>query len=324
MAQPQATSNNPVKMKRGGKVWYNGKVMGVDDARISLFTHGLHYGMGAFEGIRAYRQSKGGGAIFRLQDHLERLYESCKILDLRIPYGPDELAKACIDVCKTNGMDECYLRPIVFTADGPLGVYPGAQPPVDVAVLCWEWGNYLGDQGVAQGARLKISSFIRPHVNSAMTKGKITGQYVNSVMAKREAIAAGYDEALLLDAEGYLTEGSGENLFILREGMLKTTPLTSILNGITRKTVLEVMAHQGLRIVETRFTRDELYCADEIFLTGTAAEITPIREVDGRMIGRGAAAGKPGPVSLRLQKDYADTVRGKLPEFGGSWLTPIG
>lgn len=316
-------SQNPVKMKRGTKVWYNGKILPAEDARISLFTHGLHYGVGAFEGIRAYRQNKGGGAIFRLVEHLDRLHESCKILDLKIPFQTDWLVRACIETCQANGFEECYIRPIAFVADGPLGVYPGENPPVDVAILCWEWGSYLGDQGVARGARLKISSYVRPHVNSAMTKGKITGQYVNGVMAKREAIAAGYDEALLLDPEGYLTEGSGENLFILREGVIKTTPLTSILNGITRRTVIQLLTHQGHPVVESRFTRDELYCADEVFLTGTAAEITPIREVDGRLIGGKNHAGNPGPVSLQLQKDYARIVRGDLPEYGLGWLTPI-
>ncbi len=316
-------SNNPVKMSRGKKVWYNGKILAAEDAKISLFTHGLHYGVGAFEGIRAYKQTQGGGAVFRLVDHMSRLYESCKILDVTIPYKLDELVRAAIETCKANGFEECYIRPIVFVADGPLGVYPGQVPPLDVAILTWEWGSYLGDSGISQGAKLKISSFVRPHVNSAMTKGKITGQYVNSVMAKREAIAAGYDEALLLDPEGYLTEGSGENLFIVREGVIKTTPLTSILNGITRKTVIEHLIRQGHQVIETRFTRDELWCADEIFLSGTAAEITPIRDVDGRQIGYGSQAGKPGPIATQLQKDYAEMVRGKLPEYGLNWLTPI-
>jgi branched-chain amino acid aminotransferase len=313
------------KSPRGPKVWYNGKILPVEEAKISLFTHGLHYGVGAFEGIRAYKQKNGGGAVFRLREHIERLFESCKIISVKIPYTIDELVRASIEACKANGFEECYIRPIVFTADGPLGVNPGENPPIDVAILCWEWGSYLGE-GATKGARLKISSHIRPHVNSAMTKGKITGQYVNGVLAKREAIAAGYDEALLLDPEGYLTEGSGENLFIVREGVIKTTPLTSILNGITRKTVLALLKHQGHTIVETRFTRDELYCAEEIFLTGTAAEITPIREVDGRLIGpiaKPSEQGRPGPISLALQKDYAALVRGGLPELSKNWLEPI-
>lgn len=312
-------------MARGDKVWFNGKILPVEQAKISLFTHGLHYGVGAFEGIRAYKQAQGGGAVFRLPEHLERFFESAKILGLKIPYTLDELVRATIDTCKANGFDECYIRPILYTADGPLGVYPGANPPVDIAILNWEWGSYLGDQGVNEGARLKVSSFVRPHVNSSMTKGKITGQYVNGVLAKREAIAAGYHEALLLDPEGYLTEGSGENLFFVKNGVIKTTPLTSILNGITRLTVMEYLTRQGYTIIEQRFTRDELWCADEVFLTGTAAEITPIREIDGRMIGKASESDQPfvvGPVTQRLKKDYADLVRGKL-DFNQKWLTPI-
>ena len=306
-------------MARGNHVWLNGKILPVENAKISLFTHGLHYGVGAFEGIRAYKQKKGGGAVFRLHEHMERLYESCKILDLKIPYALDQLIQATLETVRSNHFEECYIRPIVFTADGPLGVHPGANPPVDVAILNWEWGSYLGDKGINEGARLKISSFIRPHVNSAMTKGKITGQYVNGVMAKREAIAAGYDEALLLDEAGYLTEGSGENIFMVRDGVVKTTPLTSILNGITRQTVMDYLAHEGHNVIETRFTRDELWCADEVFLTGTAAEITPVKEIDNRTIGHG----KPGPIAAKLQKDYQALVRGELPDYAKNWLTKI-
>jgi len=310
-------------MARGSQVWFNGKILPVENAKISLFTHALHYGVGAFEGIRAYRQKKGGGAVFRLTEHLERLFESCKILDLKIPYTLEELTHAALATCKANGFEECYIRPIVYTADGPLGVNPGTNPPIDVAILNWEWGNYLGDKGINEGARLKISSFIRPHVNSSMTKGKITGQYVNGVMAKREAIAAGFDEALLLDPEGYLTEGSGENLYMVKNGVVKTTALNSILNGITRQTILEYLAHKGIKIQETRFTRDELWCADEVFLSGTAAEITPVKEIDTRLIGKSDHLGRPGPITSDLQKAYQAIVRGNLPEFGKHWLTPI-
>jgi len=310
-------------MARGSQVWYNGKILPVENAKISLFTHGLHYGVGAFEGIRAYRQKKGGGAVFRLEEHLDRLYESCKILDIKIPYSRADLVEACLATCRANHFEECYIRPIVFIADGPLGVNPGAEPPVDVAILNWEWGQYLGAQGVQEGTRLKISSFVRPHVNSAMTKGKITGQYVNSVMAKREAIAAGFDEALLLDADGFLTEGSGENLFMVKDGIIKTTALTSILNGITRQTVMEYLEHKGYKIEQTRFTRDELWCADEIFLTGTAAEITPVKEIDYRLIGKEAHLGKPGPITAELKKTYHEMVRGNLPDYGANWLTMI-
>jgi branched-chain amino acid aminotransferase len=317
-----AQASSPNK-PRGSQVWYNGKILPAEEAKISLFTHGLHYGVGAFEGIRAYKQKNGGGAIFRLTEHMQRLVESGKILGLELPYSVEQLCRAAIDTCKANSFLECYVRPIIFIADGPLGVNPGANPPIDVAVLTWEWGSYLGDSGINQGCRLKVSSFIRPHVNSIMTKGKITGQYATGVLAKREAIAAGYDEALLLDPEGYLTEGSGENLFMVKDGVIKTTPLTSILNGITRNTVMTYLAQQGHKVVEQRFTRDELWCADEVFLTGTAAEITPVREIDGRLIGFGEKAGKPGPISSKLQKDYAAIVRGDLPAYGKNWLTAI-
>jgi branched-chain amino acid aminotransferase len=313
-----------MKMARGTHVWYNGKILPAEEARISLFTHGLHYGMGAFEGIRAYKQKRGGGAVFRLEEHLVRLYESCKILDLKIPYSIDELVRGTVETCKKNGFEECYIRPIAFIADGPLGVNPGENPPVDLAILFWEWGSYLGDKGINEGARLKVSSFIRPHVNSSMTKGKITGQYVMGCIAKREAIAQGFDEALLLDNEGYLAEGSGENLFMIRDGVIKTTPLTAILNGITRQTVMAYLRHQGHTVVEQRFTRDELWCADEVFLTGTAAEITPIREIDYRVIGKGNYAGRPGPITAQLQKDYKAIVRGELEiPAAKNWLTLI-
>lgn len=306
-------------MARGTQVWFNGKILPVENAKISLFTHALHYGVGVFEGIRAYKQTKGGGAVFRLREHIIRLFESCKIVDLEVSYSVDQLVEATLATCKANQFQECYIRPIIFIADGPLGVYPGPTPPVDVAILNWEWGSYLGDKGINEGARLKISSFVRPHVNSIMTKGKITGQYVNSVLAKREALKGGYDEALLLDPEGYLTEGSGENLFMVKDGVIKTTPLNSILNGITRQTVLEYFEKQGRKFTEARFTRDEIWCADEVFLTGTAAEITPVKEIDNRKIGDG----KPGPITAKLQKDFQSLIRGEGPEYSRNWLTPI-
>ncbi len=307
-------------MARGELVWLDGKMLPLESAKISLFTHALHYGTGAFEGIRAYRQKNGNGAVFRLQEHLKRFLESCKILDFKIPYSVDDLAQATLETCKANHFQECYIRPIVFIGDGPLGVNPGASPPLHVAILNWEWGKYLGDKESQWGVKLKISSFIRPHVNSLMTKGKITGQYISSVLAKREAISLGFDEALFLDAEGYLTEGTGENLFMVKDGVIKTTPLNSILNGITRSTVMEYFAHKKNPVVETRFSRDELWCADEVFLTGTAAEITAVREIDSRTIGDGTQ----GPVSLQLQKDYQALVRGELtPEYAHHWLTEI-
>ncbi len=308
-------------MARGQIVWLNGSFVAENEARISLFTHSLHYGCGAFEGIRCYAQSNGHGAVFRLQDHIIRLYESCKILDLQIPYHPDELIQAVRELCTKNHFAECYIRPIVFIGDGPLGVYPGANPPVEVALLCWEWGHYLGEEEVTLGAKLKISSFIRPHVNSIMTKGKITGQYVTGVLAKREAIESGYSEALLLDPEGFLTEGSGENLFVIKNGKVKTTALTSILDGITRRTVVSILQSRGIELIESRMTRDELWCADEAFLTGTAAEITPIRQIDNKLIGPYGKEGRPGPISLMVKSAYNTCVRGE--PLDPAWLTVL-
>lgn len=307
-------------MARGKNIWINGAILPEEQARISLFTHALHYGTGAFEGIRAYRQKAGGGAVFRLREHMRRLDESFKILGFPLPYSVDELVAATTSLCRANGFDECYIRPIAYIGDGPLGVNPGDSPQVDVAILTWEWGKYVGHHGGDGGARLKISSFTRPFVNSNMTKGKISGQYVNSVLAKREALRSGFDEALLLDTEGYLSEGSGENLFIVRDGVVKTTPLTSILSGITRDTVLKYLARSNIPVVEQRFTRDELYCADEVFMTGTAAEITPVTEVDWRKIGDGQV----GPITTRVQRDYMALVKGEtVPDWAKGYLTPI-
>jgi branched-chain amino acid aminotransferase len=307
-------------MARGSKVWFNGKIVAQEEARISLFTHALHYGSGAFEGIRAYKQKAGGGAIFRLEDHIARLFESVKIMGFRIPFTPAELVAACAETCAANGYEECYVRPIVFVGDGALGVYPGDDPVLNVAILTWEWGSYLGDRGITEGAKMKISTYIRPHPNSVMTKGKITGQYLTGVLAKQEAKKQGYDEALLLDPEGFLAEGSGENLFMVKNGIVKTTPLTSVLNGITRQTVLEYFKHLEIQVAGDRFTRDELYCADEAFMTGTAAEITPIQSLDNRMIGEG----KPGPITKKLQADYQKIVRGELKHpYMKNWWTKI-
>ena len=311
-------------MARGSKLWLNGKILAVEDAKISLFSHALHYGTGAFEGIRAYAQKSGGGAIFRLREHMERLEDSVKIMGFEMSMSTQELVQGAIDACKANGFNECYVRPLAFIGDGPLGVFPGANPKIEVAILVWEWGNYLGDKGINEGARLKTSTYVRPHVNSAMTKGKITAGYITGVISKREAIQQGYDEALMLDPEGYMTEGTGENLFIVKDKIVKTTQLTSILNGITRNTVMQMIEKKGYKLIETRFTRDELFVADEVFLTGTAAEVTPVSSLDDRKIGRGANAGKPGPITQSIQQDYARLVRGELTaEFPKEWLTPI-
>lgn len=305
-------------MSRGTKVWFNGKIVPTESVRVGLFTHALHYGTGAFEGIRMYQMTRGGSAIFRLKEHIDRLFDSFKILGLKIPATHDEISKGCVETCRENGFNECYLRPIAFVGDGPLGLRLDDSAPVDVAVLAWIWGRYLGDEGVERGVRLKTSSFIRPQVNSSLTKAKITGQYVTGVMAKREAIQQGFQEALLLDSDGYVAEGAGENIFIVRDGKVKTTPLTSVLPGITRRTVIEHLDRKATSVSEVRFTRDEIWCADEAFLTGTAAEITPIRELDNRAIGNG----KPGPLTQKLQKDFQSIVRGELPEYR-DWLTMI-
>jgi len=309
-------------MARGTKVWSNGKIIPVEEAKISLFSHVIHYGTGAFEGIRAYKQTKGGGAVFRLREHMERLEDSIKIMGFEMPYTTAQLVQGAIETCKANNFEECYIRPIAYIGDGPLGVFPGANPKVDVAILAWEWGSYLGDKGINEGAKLIISSLIRPHVNSVMTKGKISGQYVTGVIAKSEAIKMGYDEALMLDPDGFLTEGTGENLFMIKDGVIKTTELTSILNGITRNTVIQMIAKKGYKLVETRFSRDELWCCDEAFLTGTAAEITPISTVDGRKMGRGENAGKPGPITQVIQQEYKKLIRGELAgEFPAEWFS---
>ena len=310
-------------MARGTHAWYNGKIVPAETTRISLFTHGLHYGFGTFEGIRAYRQTGGGGAIFRLRDHIERFEDSTRILGLVMPYSTDVLMKACVEVCKANRFEDCYIRPILYVGDGPLGVDPGMDPPLDIAILNWEWGKYLGETGIKEGDRMVTSSFLRPQVNSSMTKGKLTGAYVTGVLAKREAIKRGYSEAFMLDPNGYVAEATGANVFMVKNGIVKTTPLTSILSGITRNTVITQLKKEGHDVREQQFSRDEMWCADEVFLTGTAAEITPVREIDDRTIGRGPHAGKPGPVTAKLQETYHKMVSGTLPEWGKHWLTPV-
>jgi len=325
------TSNAPAsakqelsQMKRGPMVWFDGRLVPAEQAQVSLFTHTLHYGVGAFEGIRAYAQKSGGGAVFRLREHMIRFEESWKIAGFKMPYTIEELEKAIFETCKANQFDECYIRPLVFIGDGPLGINPGDNPPVSVCILTWVWPAYLGAKGVTQGARVRVSSFVRPHVNSTMTKGKISGHYVNSVLAKREALQSGVDESLMVDTEGYLAEATGANLFMVKGGIVKTTPLNSILNGITRTSIITILRSQGLEVQEVRFTRDELWCADEVFLSGTAAEVTPVREIDGRPVGRGPHEGKVGPVTAALQSRFQAIARGEeRPEFGAKWLTPI-
>ncbi len=301
-------------MEKARKIWMDGKFVNWDDANVHVLTHTLHYGFGVFEGIRCYRCEDGRSAIFRLSEHTERLFASAHIALIEIPFSREEIFKATADTIRINKLKEGYIRPLVYLGYGSMGLFP-KNNPVKVAIAAWEWGAYLGEEGLKNGIKVKVSSFIRQHVNSAMTKAKLSGNYVNSILAKREVVAAGFDEALLLDTEGYVSEGSGENIFTVKDGVLKTTPLTSILKGITRDSVLRIARDKGIEVREERFTRDELYTADEAFFTGTAAEITPIREVDLRTIGKG----KPGPVTKEIQKVFFDTVKGKNKAYK-DWL----
>jgi branched-chain amino acid aminotransferase len=299
------------------KIWMNGEMVDWDDACVHVLTHTLHYGLGVFEGIRFYRTPEGPG-VFRLPEHVKRLYDSCHICRIEIPYDYDTLFNAHLDVVRVNGLDDGYIRPLVYLKDGPMGLYVTEDHPVGVFIAAWNWGAYLGEEGLKNGIRTKISSFSRNYVNAIMTKAKINGAYVNSILSKREAKQAGYDETIMLDTEGYISEGSGENLFIVRNGVLKTTPLTSVLEGITRETVFILADRIGYQVQESRFTRDELYIADEAFFTGTAAEITPIREVDDRTIGEG----RPGPITKSIQDAYFKAVHGEDPNHR-DWITIV-
>ena len=303
-------------IKKTEKIWMDGRFVDWDNANVHVMTHTLHYGLGVFEGIRCY-ETKGGTAIFRLKEHVQRLFKSAHIFLIAIPYSEKEIEEAIIKTVKINKVKECYIRPLVYIGYGAMGLYP-KDNPVKVAVSVWPWGAYLGDDGLKNGIRVKVSSFIRNHVNSQMSRAKACGYYINSQLAKKEAISLGYDEALLLDTDGYVAEGSGENIFIVRNGRLKTTPLTSVLEGITRDSIMKIARGLKIEVTEERFTRDELYIADEAFFTGTAAEITPIREVDGRVIGEG----KAGRITKKLQSVFFDSVKGKNKKYG-SWITII-
>lgn len=296
------------------KIWMDGRFIPWEDANIHILTHSLHYGLAIFEGIRCYLCHDGKSAVFRLREHIDRLFDSAQIGDIKIPFSKREITEACKETLRVNKLKEGYIRPIVFIGEGAMGVYPGDNP-IRVSIITWSWGAYLGEGAIEKGIRVKVSSYTRHHVNVMMTKAKICGNYVNSVLAKREAMKLGYDEALMLDTEGYVSEASGENIFMVKNGLLKTTPLTSILPGITRDSVIQIARSKKIPILEERFTRDELYTAQEAFFTGTAAELTPIREVDDRMIGDG----KPGPITKELQSAFFNVVKGKDPEFG-EWL----
>jgi branched-chain amino acid aminotransferase len=298
-------------------IWLDGKLVAWDQAQVHILTHTLHYGLGVFEGIRAYLCTDGRTAIFRLPEHVHRLFDSAHIMQLDIPFSEAEISQACIETMRQNEQKEAYLRPLAFIGDGAMGLHP-KDNPIRVAVITWVWGAYLGDEGLSLGIRLKTSSFTRHHVNVMMTKAKVVGNYVNSILAKREVIKAGYDEALLLDSAGYVAEASGENIFLVQNGVIKTPPLRAILPGITRDCVLTVARDLGIPVQEERFSRDELYIADEVFLSGTAAELTPVRELDDRAIG----SGKPGPITKKIQEAYFAAVKGENSRYA-SWLTYI-
>ncbi len=299
-------------------IWIDGEMVPFADAKVHVLTHTLHYGLGAFEGIRAYKRSDGRTAVFRLKDHIRRLFDSCHIVTMKIPFSQEEICNACVETIQKNGFEDCYIRPVAFLGDGEMGL-AALSNPIRISVICWKWGAYLGDEGLNNGIRAKISSFNRHHVNSSMVKGKINGQYVNSILAKREVMAQGFQEAIMLDTEGYVSEASGENIFIIRDKQIFTTPYgSSILGGITRDTILRLAKSFGHEVIEQRFTRDSLYTADEMFVVGTAAEVTPIREVDNRQIG----IGKPGPITKQLQSAYFDLVSGSAAD-PNEWLTYI-
>jgi branched-chain amino acid aminotransferase len=299
-------------MRETEKIWMNGELVDWADATVHVGVHGLHYGTGVFEGIRCYETEKGP-AVFRLTDHLDRLHNSARLLYMEIPFSVDELRAACLDVIGTNGLPECYLRPIAFFGYGELGVATAGNP-VDTVIMSWPWGAYLGEEGLKNGIRVKISSWKRVGPNTIPHASKATGIYLNSMLAVTEANRAGYDEAILLTDDGFIADGSGENVFVVKNGKITTPPLsTSILPGITRDSVIQIAQDLGYTVEERNLIRSDLISADEVFMTGTAAEVTPIREVDDREIG------PPGPVTKELQTAYLDTCRGRS-ERWAQWL----
>jgi len=301
---------------RDGHIWYDGKLVPWRDANTHVLTHSLHYGLAVFEGLRAYNTA-AGTAIFRLKEHTERLFNSAHIYMMKIPYTREEIMDAHKEVVRANELESCYIRPIAFYGSEKMGVSPkGAS--VHVAIAAWPWGAYLGAEALESGIRVKTSSFARHHVNVSMCRAKYSGTYANSILANLEATEHGYDEGLLLDVDGFVAEGSGENLFMVKNGCLYEPELTSALIGITRDSVITIATEMGYKVSARRITRDDLYIADEAFFTGTAAEVTPIREVDGRMIGKGVR----GPITERIQKTFFDCVTGKA-ENHRDWLSPV-
>jgi branched-chain amino acid aminotransferase len=305
-------------LEKTEKIWLDGKFVPWHEANVHVLTHTLHYGLGVFEGVRCYQTKNKKSAIFRLHEHVDRLFNSAIVLGIDIPFSQKEIFTAIQLVVRKNKLKECYIRPIVFLGHNQMGLNPNGVD-VRVAIAAWPWGTYLGDEGISRGIRVRISSFTRHHVNITMTRAKACGHYVNSILAKTEAVRDGYDEAILLDSQGYVSEGSGENIFLLSKGRLKTPALScSNLEGITRDSVFDIAKHLKIEVEEGRITRDELYLADEVFLTGTAAEITPVREIDNRTIGNG----KRGKATTRIQKMFFEIVHGNHAKFK-KWLSEV-
>jgi branched-chain amino acid aminotransferase len=301
---------------RDGFIWQDGQLVPWREATTHVLTHSLHYGLSVFEGVRAYKTERGT-AIFRLEDHTDRLFNSAHIFQMVMPFDRETINEAHKEVLRANHLESGYLRPIAFYGSEKMGVSPkGAK--VHVAIAAWPWGAYLGEEGMERGIRVKVSSYTRHHVNISMVRAKASGHYINSILANNEVTNEGYDEAMLLDPEGYVAEGAGENLFIVKKGKLYTPDLTSCLEGITRATVLQIAEELGLSVQEKRITRDEVYCCDEAFFTGTAAEVTPIRELDGRQIG----IGRRGPITAQIQAKYFDVVYGRSAQHD-DWLAYI-
>jgi branched-chain amino acid aminotransferase len=301
---------------RDGHIWFDGKLVDWRDAKIHVLTHSLHYGMAVFEGVRAYNTEKGT-AIFRLHEHTRRLFNSAKIFQMQLPFSFEQVIEAQKEVVRANKLESCYLRPLAWIGSEKLGVSARGNT-IHMSVSAWPWGAYLGEEGLTKGIRVKTSSFTRHHVNVSLVRAKASGYYINSILANQEVTANGYDEALLLDTEGYVSEGAGENVFIVRDSVIYTPDLASCLDGITRDSVLTMARDLGYKVVEKRITRDEMYCADEAFFTGTAAEVTPIRELDDRIIGEGSR----GPITEKLQSLFFEVVAGKSVKYQ-KWLTPV-
>lgn len=303
---------------KADRIWLDGEMVDWDKAQIHVLTHTLHYGLGVFEGIRAYELKDGSTAIFRLKEHIDRLFKSAHIMTMKIPFSRDELIQACKDILTVNKLKHGYVRPLVFIGAGAMGLY-ATDNPIRVMIAAWPWGTYLGEEGVKKGIRVRISSYTRHHVNATLSKAKTCGNYVNSILAKREALTTGYEEALLMDPHGFVVEGTGENVFMVSEGIVRTPPLShSVLKGITRDSVIKILSDQGIPLREELMTRDDIYTADELFLTGTAAEITPIREVDDRQIG----TGKPGPITKKIQDIFFGILAGEDKKYD-AWLERV-